>query len=68
MIVAVQLKEEIWVPLGGGKCRVCRNLELTCFIIFSVEAFEDASFALAPGQISEPVDTDSGIHLIYKLE
>ena len=30
--------------------------------------FEEASFALAPGQISELVDTDSGIHIIMRLE
>lgn len=28
--------------------------------------FEDAAFALAIGELSEPVDTDSGIHLILR--
>lgn len=28
--------------------------------------FEEASFALAVGQLSGPVETDSGIHLIYR--
>lgn len=30
--------------------------------------FEDASFALQVGQISELVDTDSGIHIILRVQ
>jgi len=30
--------------------------------------FEDASFALQPGELSSIVTTDSGIHIIYRLE
>ena len=29
--------------------------------------FEDASFALAVGEMSGPVSTDSGYHLIYRI-
>lgn len=29
--------------------------------------FEDASFALAPGEMSGIVSTDSGLHLIYRI-
>jgi parvulin-like peptidyl-prolyl isomerase len=29
--------------------------------------FEDASFALQPGEMSGIVDTDSGYHLIYRI-
>ena len=29
--------------------------------------FEDATFALSPGQISEPVVTDSGVHIILRV-
>lgn len=32
-----------------------------------VEPFDSASFALAPGQISEPVESAYGYHIIYKL-
>ena len=30
--------------------------------------FEDAAFALAPGELSQPVSSDSGIHLIYRVK
>lgn len=30
--------------------------------------FEDASFALKVGEMSSIVDTDSGLHLIYRIE
>lgn len=30
-------------------------------------AFEEAAFALQPGEISSLVSTDSGVHLIYRL-
>lgn len=32
-----------------------------------VEAFETAAFALQPGQVSEPVKTRFGYHLIQRL-
>lgn len=28
--------------------------------------FEDAAFSLQPGELSEPVETESGVHLIYR--
>jgi hypothetical protein len=31
------------------------------------EPFEDASFALQPGEMSGIVSTDSGYHLIYRI-
>lgn len=31
------------------------------------QPFEDASFALQPGQMSSIVSTDSGLHLIYRI-
>ena len=31
------------------------------------KAFEDASFALAIGEMSGPISTDSGYHLIYRI-
>ena len=30
--------------------------------------FEEASFALNPGEMSDIVSTDSGLHLIYRIE
>ncbi|MCJ1310238.1 protein kinase ssp1 [Agyrium rufum] len=32
------------------------------------KSFEDAAFALQPGELSHVVDTDSGLHLIERLE
>lgn len=31
------------------------------------KAFEEAAFALKPGELSGPVNTDSGVHLIYRF-
>lgn len=30
--------------------------------------FEDAAFSLQPGQMSGPISTDSGVHLIYRVK
>lgn len=32
------------------------------------KAFEDVAFSLQPGELSGPVSTDSGIHLIYRVK
>lgn len=32
------------------------------------KSFENASFALSPGQMSELVDSDSGIHIILRIK
>ena len=33
-----------------------------------VKAFEDAAFKLKVGELSEPVSSESGIHLILRTE
>lgn len=46
------------------------NLFLTQFYVFRPgmmqAAFEEATFALKTGELSEPVFTDSGVHLILR--
>lgn len=32
------------------------------------KAFENAAFTLQPGQVSDIVETDSGLHLIQRIE
>ena len=32
------------------------------------KSFEDATFALQPGELSGIVDSDSGIHIIYRAK
>ena len=32
------------------------------------KSFEDASFALKPGELSDVVDSDSGIHVILRVK
>ena len=37
------------------------------YLFFALESFEDAAFALKPGELSGPIKSDSGIHLIYRV-
>ena len=39
-----------------------------CVVWAVCSRFEDAAFALAVGELSEPVSSESGIHLILRLE
>lgn len=50
---------------GAGEMQSTRT---ACFPRFiSLESFEDAAFALKVGDLSGPVKSDSGIHLIYRV-
>ena len=61
----------IWVSLDLEKCKVKNNFYVFwCFKIYCVvflESFEDAAFALKVNELSGPVKSDSGIHLIYRV-
>ncbi|HEX9637319.1 MAG TPA: sulfatase-like hydrolase/transferase, partial [Acidobacteriota bacterium] len=57
---AVLVRERSLDPSAGGELGLVRRGEL-------LDALETAAFALAPGQLSEPVRTIHGYHLIQRL-
>ncbi len=46
---------------------VCRHERLDLFLEKMQPAFEKASFGLKVGQLSDIVDTSSGVHVILRL-
>ena len=73
--VAVHAMEEIWVPLEGDRCRVSSTVqcgvliskdEVTLWVSLSTEPFEEATYALKIGELSQPIYTNSGIHLVLR--
>ena len=63
MIVAVPKEAATWDLLPEDKCKVFTSLIMAML----VEPFEDAAFALKVDELSQPVQTDSGVHLIYRV-
>ena len=49
--------------LGRYKLNVCSDVHT---ILSCAEPFEDATYSLKVGELSQPVFTDSGIHLILR--
>lgn len=58
--VARRTSDDVTASVGGDLGEVAPGQ--------MVPAFEDALFALAPGQISEIVETPYGLHLVQRLE
>ncbi len=67
-VLAKEISEDIDTKENGGDLDYFYKGQMVQYMGDKVQAFEDASFALKPGEISNIVETGYGYHIIKLID